>query len=209
MWLRGALPSVELTAHCSDIVVAPVDVGALRHERQTRIGHHMAAHLRTEAYPVYGRPRFEPAGDIDRAVDLLGRVFGHDLRTAILIRVGVHLDMGRPVHPGVELLGHQQLAGFAVHRIGEAVAVEVHERLVLGAVDIEVVTRDGRQRAAATVASGRRTTRSPLHAIDAPTFRKSYRWETSLAAWLRALSTSWRSILLTTSKDESAAMAVS
>lgn len=45
------------------IVVAPVDVGALRHERQTRIGHHMAAHLRTEAYPVYGQRRFEPAGD--------------------------------------------------------------------------------------------------------------------------------------------------
>jgi predicted amidohydrolase len=35
------------------IVVAAVDVSALRHERQTRLGHHMAAHLRTEAYPVY------------------------------------------------------------------------------------------------------------------------------------------------------------
>jgi predicted amidohydrolase len=35
------------------IVVAPIDVSALRHERQTRIGHHMLAHLRTEAYPVY------------------------------------------------------------------------------------------------------------------------------------------------------------
>ncbi len=37
------------------IVVAPVDVSSLRHERQTRIGHHMPAHLRTEAYPVYRR----------------------------------------------------------------------------------------------------------------------------------------------------------
>ncbi len=45
------------------IVVAPVDVAALRHERETRVGHHMPSHLRTEAYPVYGRPRFAPAGD--------------------------------------------------------------------------------------------------------------------------------------------------
>ena len=48
------------------IVVAPVDVSALRHERATRRGHHMLAHLRTEAYPVYKRhqypPRFEATG---------------------------------------------------------------------------------------------------------------------------------------------------
>jgi len=37
------------------IVVAPVDLSSLRHERQTRSGHHMLAHLRTEAYPVYAR----------------------------------------------------------------------------------------------------------------------------------------------------------
>src|SRR5215813_3388344 len=37
------------------IVVAPVDVSALRHERQARSGHHMLAHLRTEAYPLYRR----------------------------------------------------------------------------------------------------------------------------------------------------------
>ena len=35
------------------IVVGPVDLSALRHERATRVGHHMLAHLRTEAYPVY------------------------------------------------------------------------------------------------------------------------------------------------------------
>ena len=35
------------------IVVAPVDITALRHERSVRRGHHMLAHLRTEAYPVY------------------------------------------------------------------------------------------------------------------------------------------------------------
>ena len=41
-------------------VVAPVDVSALRHERQSRIGHHMLAHLRTEAYEVYRAPAYLP-----------------------------------------------------------------------------------------------------------------------------------------------------
>ena len=36
---------------------------ALRHERATRRGHHMLAHLRTEAYPVYRGPVYPPAGD--------------------------------------------------------------------------------------------------------------------------------------------------
>jgi formamidase len=40
------------------IVVAPIDLSALRHERQTRIGHHMPSHLRTEAYPVYRCPAY-------------------------------------------------------------------------------------------------------------------------------------------------------
>jgi predicted amidohydrolase len=40
------------------IVVAPIDVSAVRHERATRAGHHMLAHLRTEAYPVYRQERF-------------------------------------------------------------------------------------------------------------------------------------------------------
>lgn len=42
------------------IVVAPVDIAALRHERTTRRGHHMLAHLRTEAYPVYRETCFPP-----------------------------------------------------------------------------------------------------------------------------------------------------
>lgn len=46
------------------IVVAPVDVSALRHERATRVGHHMLAHLRTEAYPVY-REHIYPARRTD------------------------------------------------------------------------------------------------------------------------------------------------
>src|SRR5262245_22508911 len=43
------------------IVVAPIDLSALRHERATRRGHHMLAHLRTEAYPVYQRHVYPPA----------------------------------------------------------------------------------------------------------------------------------------------------
>jgi predicted amidohydrolase len=42
------------------IVVAPVDISALRHERASRRGHHMLAHLRSEAYPVYGSHRYPP-----------------------------------------------------------------------------------------------------------------------------------------------------
>ena len=44
------------------IVVAPIDISALRHERATRRGHHMLAHLRTEAYPVYAAHQYPPAG---------------------------------------------------------------------------------------------------------------------------------------------------
>ena len=42
------------------IVVAPIDISALRHERSHRRGHHMLAHLRTEAYPVYRQTYFAP-----------------------------------------------------------------------------------------------------------------------------------------------------
>ncbi len=42
------------------IVVAPVDVSALRHERETRRGHSFLAHLRTEAYPVYSQHFYPP-----------------------------------------------------------------------------------------------------------------------------------------------------
>src|SRR6478609_1313881 len=47
---------------------------------------------------------------------------------------------------------------------------------------------------------------SPLHAIEAPTPLKSYRWAISFDAWFSALSTSWWSTLLTTSNDASLAM---
>jgi predicted amidohydrolase len=42
------------------IVVAPIDITALRHERAARSGHHMLAQLRTEAYPVYSAHRYPP-----------------------------------------------------------------------------------------------------------------------------------------------------
>jgi hypothetical protein len=44
------------------IVVAPIDITAVRHERETRLGHDMLTHLRTEAYPVYARHQYPPVG---------------------------------------------------------------------------------------------------------------------------------------------------
>ena len=42
------------------IVVAPIDISALRHEREIRRGHSFLAHLRTEAYPVYRKHFYPP-----------------------------------------------------------------------------------------------------------------------------------------------------
>ena len=42
------------------IVVAPIDISALRHERRTREGHQMIAHLRSEAYPMYQQSFYRP-----------------------------------------------------------------------------------------------------------------------------------------------------
>lgn len=60
----------------SKIVVAPIDVSALRHERSTRSGHHMPAHLRTEAYSVYRRTFFAPgqwSGETNLDTEKTGR----------------------------------------------------------------------------------------------------------------------------------------
>jgi predicted amidohydrolase len=43
------------------IVVGPIDIHALRAERERRRGHHMLAHLRMEAYTAYGRPIYPRA----------------------------------------------------------------------------------------------------------------------------------------------------
>src|SRR5256885_12733370 len=42
------------------IVIAPIDISALRHERESRRGHHMLAQLRTEAYPAYTTHQYPP-----------------------------------------------------------------------------------------------------------------------------------------------------
>jgi predicted amidohydrolase len=45
------------------IVVAPIDLAALRAERRRRSGHHLLSHLRTEAYTgLYNRPIYPPGG---------------------------------------------------------------------------------------------------------------------------------------------------
>jgi len=51
------------------IVVAPIDITALRHERKTRRAHQMLAHLRTECYPMYGKPIY-PAGTLTNKDDV-------------------------------------------------------------------------------------------------------------------------------------------
>lgn len=60
------------------IVVGPIDVSAVRHERAVRTGHNMAAHLRTEAYPVYRSRVYPPAGSseaisYDENLERIGR----------------------------------------------------------------------------------------------------------------------------------------
>jgi len=59
----GRLLAVASPGPGERIVIAPVDVSALRHERETRTGHNMLAHLRTEAYPVYQRHQYPPSTD--------------------------------------------------------------------------------------------------------------------------------------------------
>ncbi len=49
------------------IVVAPLDISALRHEREMRIGHQFLAHLRTEAYPVYRKHFYPPDSEEDKS----------------------------------------------------------------------------------------------------------------------------------------------
>ena len=43
------------------IVVGPIDIGALRAERERRQGHHMLSHLRSELYRGYGTSIYPPA----------------------------------------------------------------------------------------------------------------------------------------------------
>ena len=45
------------------IVVGPVDIRALREERERRRGHHMLSHLRTELYGGYARSIYPRAAE--------------------------------------------------------------------------------------------------------------------------------------------------
>jgi hypothetical protein len=42
------------------VVVAPIDIGALRHERARRVGHDTVAHHRPEAYSYASQPGLPP-----------------------------------------------------------------------------------------------------------------------------------------------------
>ncbi|MDQ3634896.1 MAG: nitrilase [Acidobacteriota bacterium] len=48
------------------IVVAPIDISSLRHEREIRSGHHFLSHLRTEAYPIYQKHIYPPKDGEDK-----------------------------------------------------------------------------------------------------------------------------------------------
>jgi predicted amidohydrolase len=69
------------------IVVAPIDITALRHERAVRRGHHMLAHLRTEAYPVYLEHRYPPSPSrqlsYERNLELIEEAKRSDLPFAV------------------------------------------------------------------------------------------------------------------------------
>lgn len=57
---EGRVLAKASEGHGEKIVVAPIDISALRHERETRKGHHLLSHLRTEAYPVYQKHIYPP-----------------------------------------------------------------------------------------------------------------------------------------------------
>ena len=59
----GRILAKASEGHGEKIVVAPIDISALRHERSVRTGHQMLAHLRTEAYPAYKKHIFPPPLD--------------------------------------------------------------------------------------------------------------------------------------------------
>ena len=61
---------------------------------------------------------------------------GNNQRPAVVRAVLVHIDLGRPVHRRIVFLGDQQLAGAAIQRVAEAVAVEMHQQLAHLAADL-------------------------------------------------------------------------
>ena len=73
---------------------------------------------------------------VDVRTVVLGGVLRHHQGPAVGFGVLVHVDLGRPVDLRIVLLGHQQLAGDAVERIAEAVAIEVNQDLAGCAADV-------------------------------------------------------------------------
>ena len=57
---EGRVLTKASEGHGEKIVVGPIDISALRHEREIRKGHHLLAHLRTEAYPAYQKHIYPP-----------------------------------------------------------------------------------------------------------------------------------------------------
>ncbi len=51
------------------VVVAPIDIAQLRHERERRVGHDMRAHLRSEAYDYLAVPRLARAAEGDHPLE--------------------------------------------------------------------------------------------------------------------------------------------
>ena len=74
------------------IVVGPIDMAALRSERQRRRGHHMLAHLRTEAYPAYGQSIYPAGGGSDGPITVEKNEASHRQAREALRRV----SRGRP-----------------------------------------------------------------------------------------------------------------
>ena len=86
------------------IVVAPIDIAALRHERKARRAHQMLGHLRSEAYPMY-RKKLYPGGTFSSKKDL--SILGLEQRIDEVKRRVGYLGKGEvaPTHDIGELLG--------------------------------------------------------------------------------------------------------
>ncbi|UCF13933.1 MAG: hypothetical protein JSW59_11015 [Phycisphaerales bacterium] len=74
------------------IVVGPIDMAGLRRERQRRRGHHLLAHLRTEAYPAYGQSIYPADGAGDGPITVEKNEASHRRAHEALRRI----SRGRP-----------------------------------------------------------------------------------------------------------------
>jgi len=77
------------------IVVAPIDIAAVRHERDVRRGHHMLAHLRTEAYPLYREHIYPPRAPRTDAT----RSLSYEENTRLIDEAKKRLETPKNVEP--------------------------------------------------------------------------------------------------------------